>query len=192
VVAQRVQGCPLAEQHEGARVRRAMNELNGNWYALFVRSRHEFVTTEQLRKLGVEAFLPSIGKTRRWSDREKRIQFPLFPGYVFVKVRPSAEIFLRILKVPGSVSFVTQDPGRPVQVDPQEMQSLRMMLETGENIDVFPHLFEGARVTVNRGPLNGAEGILMQKNENHIFLVNINILGRSVGMRINAEDLEQH
>lgn len=168
-----------------------MEETTRNWYALFVRSRHEFVTSEQLQKRGVEVFLPLISKTRRWSDRNKNVMFPLFPGYIFVHVRQSAEIFLNIVRTHGTVSFVTQEPGRPAQVDPQEIQSLQLMLEAGGNIDIYPHLCEGKRVYVKQGPLKGAEGILAKKNDQNMFLVNINILGRSIGMRISADDLDQ-
>ena len=167
-----------------------MPDLAQNWYALFVRSRHEFVTSGQLQKRGVEAFLPTISKISRWSDRDKRIQVPLFPSYVFVHVKPSAETFLRILRTPGSVSFITHQPGFPAPVDPAEMLLLKRMLDTGEDVDVYPHLCEGACVKVKHGPLDGAEGILVQKNKDHLFLVNINILGRSVGMKIDADALE--
>jgi len=161
-----------------------------NWYALFVRSNHEFVTSDQLQRRGVEVFLPSIMRTRRWSDREKCIRQPLFPGYVFVHVSPGAEVFLRILKAYGAISFVTQEPGHPAAIDPQELQSLRSMLDAGCKLDVYPGLSVGSRVIVKRGPLQGVEGVLLQKDADHLFLVNINILGRSVGTRINADDLE--
>jgi transcription antitermination factor NusG len=167
-----------------------MNNNNLNWYALFVRSRHEFVTREQLRKQGIEAFLPTVTRARQWSDRTKSVTVPLFPGYVFVHVRASAESFLQAVTVRGSVSFVSHEPGRPTPIDPGEMEALLLMTRSGRQIDIYPHLCEGAQVCVKRGPLTGAEGILVRKDEQHLFLVNINILGRCLGMKIDAEDLE--
>ena len=167
-----------------------MNEQNRNWYALNVRSKHEFVMAAQLQRQGVEVFLPAIRRMRRWSDRDKWIQYPLFPGYIFVHVPRSAEVFLSILKWQGAVSFVMQEPGKPAPIDAREVESLQIMLQKGTDFDVYPHLCEGARVVVTRGPLQGAEGILLKKGEDPLFLVNINILGRSVGMRIDANDLE--
>ncbi len=167
-----------------------MDEQNRNWYALYVRSKHEFVMSGQLQKQGVEVFLPVISRMRRWSDRDKCIQSPLFPGYIFVHIPRSAEVFLSILKWQGAVSFVMQEPGKPIPVDTREIESLRIMLQAGADLDVYPHLREGAHVLVTRGPLKGAEGILVKKNGDHVFLVNVNILGRSVGTRIDADDLE--
>ncbi len=169
-----------------------MSEPALNWYALFVRSRHEFVTTEQLRKRGIETFLPTITKMRRWSDRNKAVTFPLFPGYLFVNIPPLAESFLNVIKTPGAVNLVSHEPGRPTQVDREEIGALKLMLAHGmeKEIDIYPHLWEGARVTVKQGPLQGAVGILVKKEQTNLFLVNIDILGRSVGMKINAEELD--
>jgi transcriptional antiterminator NusG len=166
-----------------------MTETFPNWYALFVRSRHEFVAAEHLRKRGMEAFLPAVTKMRRWSDRRKAVTFPLFPGYVFVRIRPGAEDFLSAVSTHGSVCFVCQEPGRPTPVDPQEIETLKRMLCAGGEVDVYPHLCTGARVEVRRGPLAGAVGILVRKQNTQEFLVNMEILGRSIGMQIDAEDL---
>jgi transcription antitermination factor NusG len=167
-----------------------MSGITQNWYALFVRSRHEFATFEQLKKKGIEVLLPTITRMRRWSDRNKAVTFPLFPGYMFVHVRPSAEAFLDVLKTHGSVSFVSHEPGRPTPADPREMEALQKMLSSCDKLDLYPHLSAGHRVVVKQGPLQGAEGILMKKEEHNHFLININILGRSIGTRINAEDIE--
>lgn len=167
-----------------------MSTQTPNWYALFVRSRHEFVASEQLKNQGIEVFLPSVTRMRRWSDRGKAVTFPLFPGYVFVNVRPSAETFLSIVKTRGSVSFVSQEPGRPTPVDSREIESLKLMLSRGGDVDIYPHLAEGARVTIKHGPLKGAVGVLAKKQDRQLFLVNIDILGRSVGTKIDADELE--
>lgn len=178
-------------QTPGGEPRRStMSEMTENWYALFVRSRHEFAASEQLTKKGVEVLLPTVTRMQRWSDRNKAVAFPLFPGYLFVHLRPSAESFLNVVKTHGTVSFVSHEPGRPTPVDPQEIQALKLMLAHGEEIDVYPHLWEGARVAIKHGPLKGAIGILARKHDKHVFVVNVEILGRSIGMTIDADELE--
>jgi transcriptional antiterminator NusG len=169
-----------------------LSEPACNWYALFVRSHHEFVTTEQLQKQGIEAFLPSVKRVRRWSDREKTVTYPLFPGYVFVHISPSAEMFLRVVKTHGTVSFVSQEPGHPTPVDPVEMHALRLMMARNGEIDIYPYLCEGASVVIRRGPLQGASGVLAKKGDDNLFLVNVEILGRCVGLKINADELDSN
>jgi len=88
------------------------------------------------------------------------------------------------------VSFVSHEPGRPTPVDPREMETLRIMLANCDKLDLYPCLSEGAPVLVKQGPLKGAKGILAKKENHHHFLVNIEILGRSIGAKVSAEDLE--
>lgn len=161
-----------------------------NWYALYVKSRHEFVTHDELTQKGVETFLPSVKRLRRWRDRKKFVEFPLFPGYLFVHIQPYPEEFLRVLKTRGTVTFISLTPGHPSPVLPEEINSLRILLESGEELDIYPHLKEGERIRVKRGPLTGAEGILNKKDDQYKFMVNIELLGRSVGVKIYAADLE--
>jgi transcription antitermination factor NusG len=161
-----------------------------NWYALYVRSRHEFVIRDQLFKKEIETYLPVVQRLRQWKDRKKQISFPLFPGYLFVNIPPDPENFLSVLKVKGVLNFVSAEPGYPTVVPTEEINSLMLLLENEKAIDVFPHIKEGTRVRVKRGPLQGAEGVLVKKDDQYMFLVNINILGRSVGVRIYADDVE--
>ncbi len=165
-----------------------MNELN--WYALWVKSRSEFVTSQELSRKGIENYVPASTKVRKWADRRKKVDFPLFPGYVFVHVLSRADEFLNVVKTRGSVCLVCLEPGRPASVPPQEIESLKLLLQSGSQFDVCPAFKEGITVRVKRGPLSGAVGTLANRKDQDMFLVNIDILGRSVGTRIYAEDIE--
>lgn len=161
-----------------------------NWYALYVKSRHEFVAQQECERKGLQTFLPSVKRLRRWKDRKKFIDFPLFPGYLFVHVRQNPEEFLEVLKTRGVVTFISLEPGAPTPVSPEEIRSLRTLIESGEEFDTYPHLSEGSRVRVRYGPLKGAEGVLRKKEGQHMFLVNVELLGRSLGVKIYADDVE--
>lgn len=161
-----------------------------NWYAIYVKSRHEFTVQDQLFKKEIVTFLPVMKRLRRWKDRKKQISFPLFPGYLFVNIPPDPEKFLSVLKVKGVVNFVSAELGYPTTVPTEEIDSLKLLLENNKAIDVFPHIKEGTRVRVKSGLLHGAHGVLEKKDDQYTFLVNITILGRSVGVKIYAEDIE--
>ncbi len=82
-----------------------MEEPELKWYAVTTRSRHEKVVAEQLWQKEIECFLPLREVLSTWKDRRKKIQLPLFPGYLFVHV-PIVERRLNILKVPSVVRIV--------------------------------------------------------------------------------------
>jgi transcription termination/antitermination protein NusG len=165
-------------------------KVNENWYALRVKSRHEFVTSRELTRKDIENFLPSVLRVSQWKDRKKSIDFPLFPGYLFVHLDPQPAVLVNVLKTRGAVGFVSLEPGQPTSVSSEEIASLRAMLKSGEQLDVFPAFSEGKAVRVRRGPLHGVVGILAKREEHHMFFINIEILGRSVGLKISAEDVE--
>ena len=161
-----------------------------NWYALYVKSRHEFVTQGELSRKQITTFLPSVKKTRQWKDRKKFIQFPLFPGYVFVYIQAKPDEFTNVLKTRGAVHLLSTETGYPTPVSSEEINSLKLILESGQAIDIYPNLKKGTSVRVKRGPLAGAEGIISNKVDQYIFVVNIDMLGRSIGVRISADDIE--
>lgn len=161
-----------------------------NWYALYVKSRHEFVVSSELRRKGIETFLPSVTRLNQWNDRKKQVELPLFPGYLFVSIAPEPEEFQNVIKTRGTVMFISQAPGHPTPVVPEEINSLKILLESGERIDIYPHLQEGAPVRVTRGVFRGARGILKQKHDKHVFLLSMELLGRSVAVKIHASDVE--
>ncbi|HEC97223.1 MAG TPA: UpxY family transcription antiterminator [Nitrospirae bacterium] len=161
-----------------------------NWYVLYVKSRHEFVVHNELLKKGVESYLPSVKRLRQWKDRRTFVDFPLFPGYLFVHICADPGTFLSVLKTKGVVSFISLTPDYPAPVSPEEINSLKLLIQSGKEFDVHPFLKEGTRVRVRSGPLKGAEGVLRNKEDQYIFHVNIELLGRSVGVKIYADELE--
>lgn len=178
-------------RHTGTDIARYAHGKKMNWYAAYLKSNHEFVARDELQKKRIETFLPTVRKVRQWKDRKKNVDFPIFPGYLFIHVRPSPEDFLSVLKTRGVITLVSASPGHPTPVIAEEITSLKLLMESGESVDIYPHLKEGDRVRVKKGPLKGAEGTLEKKNGQYTFSVNIELLGRSIGIKINADDLEQ-
>ncbi len=166
-----------------------MTERDLGWFALLVKSRHEFITRDELLRKGIEPFLPSVLKLQQWRDRKKRVEFPVFPGYLFVHIAPHPEAFLQVVKTRGTVSLVSLVPGYPTPVANHEIDGLKKVVASGQPFDVYPGYRVGTRVRIRRGPLQGAEGVIAKKEE-LLFFVNVEILGRSVAVRIDAGDVE--
>jgi transcription antitermination factor NusG len=161
-----------------------------NWYAVYVKSRHEFVAADDLTRKGIGTYLPSVKKVSQWKDRKKLIEFPLFPGYIFVQVPGYPGAFFDVLKTRGVVAFVSLEPGTPTPISADEINSLMILIGTGRDLDVYPDLKEGTKVRVKHGPLAGVEGILSRKEKEFLFSVNVEMLGRSVAVKVTPQDIE--
>ena len=59
------------------------------WFACYTRARHEKSVARHLIDLGLEVYVPVVPRVRQWHDRKRIVQFPLFPGYVFVRTSPA-------------------------------------------------------------------------------------------------------
>src|SRR5229473_4437438 len=153
------------------------------WYALRVRSRHENTVASHLRARGYESFLPLYKSRRRWSDRFKEIELPLFAGYVFCQFNLLNR--LPILSVPGIVHVV--GIGRtPVAVDQTEIAALQAAVKSGLPRQPWPFLEIGRKVRIERGPLCGVEGILLSFRGHQRLVLSVTLLQRSVAVQVDA------
>lgn len=157
------------------------------WFALYTRANHEKSSATHLAQRTIEHFLPTFQSVRRWKDRKKRLDLPLFPGYLFARFDPRAK--LDVLNVPGVVRLVGFD-SRPMALPDEEIENLRVAIR--ENLDVQPHAYltAGRRVRVIRGPLAGMCGTLVRRKGRTRLLVSIELIQRSAAIEVSAEDVE--
>src|SRR5271166_4531763 len=157
------------------------------WYAVSVRTRHEKLVTRHLRQQGWSCFLPLYRSLRRWKDRLKELEMTLFPGYVFVNL--NARDRLGVLRAPGVLRFVTFQ-GQPAAVPDSEIRALESSLSAGLRPQPHPYLRQGAKVRVKRGPLVGAEGIMIRRKERFRLVLSIDLIMRSVMFEVDEADVE--
>lgn len=157
-----------------------------HWYAVYTSANHEKRVAEQLAGKEVEHLLPLYEAVRQWKDRRVRLQVPLFPGYVFVRVALSEK--LKILQMRG-VARLVGFGDKPVSLPENEIESLRRGLQGALKMEPHPYLNEGQRVRIIRGPLTGLDGILLRKKGNLRLVLSIDLIMRSVVLDVEAMDI---
>jgi transcription antitermination factor NusG len=157
------------------------------WYAAYTCANHEKRVAGQLGQRAVEHFLPLYESVRRWKDRRVRLQLPLFPGYVFVRL--ALRNRLRVLEVPSVVRLVGFN-GYPIALADDEIETLRIGLVHGLHAEPHPYLTTGRRVRIKSGPLSGMEGILLRRKSNFRVILSVDLIMRSVAVEADANDLE--
>ncbi|MBF0343562.1 MAG: UpxY family transcription antiterminator [Nitrospirae bacterium] len=160
------------------------------WFVVHVRNRHEFTVRDKLAKTGVDVFLATVERLQRWKDRKKMINFPLFPGYLFVNIHKTNEEILSVLKTYGVIKFLSMTIGEPEPVPEDQVMSLKKLVESKASIDPYPYFKEGQSVRIKKGPLSGVEGIIEKKKGYHILILSIDILQQGVSIKIDASDVE--
>lgn len=166
------------------------SQLKRFWYAVYVKSRHEFRTHKLLAGAQIESFLPTVDRLRRWKDRKKMVTFPLFPGYLFVNISESKDRMLAVLKTHGVVRFLSMRPGQPDTVPDIQITSLQKLVANKDALEPYPYLKQGQRVRITGGPLVGVEGILQEKRGQYILVLSVDILQQGASVKVDAVDVE--
>jgi transcription antitermination factor NusG len=157
------------------------------WWALYTRHQHEKTVADTLCAKGFEVFLPMYESVRRWKDRRKVLSLPLFPCYVFVRGELSRR--LQILTTPG-IHMILSHGETFAAIPETEIQAIRKTVNGHFRVEPHPFLKCGDRVRVKRGSLQGVEGILVRKKNIFRLVLSVEMLAQSVGVEIDAADVE--
>jgi transcription antitermination factor NusG len=159
------------------------------WFAIWTRSRHEKLVRDQLEQKRFEVFLPTIAKWSRWKDRKKQIEWPLFPGYCFIRFDGINR--LPILKCDGVVKIVGNE-GHPTPIPAQEIDGIRQLIESELAFDPCPFIKEGMMVEVKAGPLKGVVGRLVRKGSRARLVLSVDLIGQAVSVEVDAADVKAY
>jgi transcription antitermination factor NusG len=168
------------------RVGLASSYVEPRWYAAYTRAQHEKRVALQLEERAVENFLPVYESVHKWRDRNKRMQLPLFPGYVFVRL--ALRDRLKVLQVPSVVRLVGFS-GIPTAIAEEEVEGLRRALAEGVRAEPHPFLRVGRHVRVTSGPLAGREGILKRWKGSVRIVLSLELIQRSILVDIAASSV---
>jgi len=156
------------------------------WYALYTCANHEKQVAAQLHVRAVEHFLPLYSSVRRWKDRRVRLDLPLFPGYVFIRL--ALQNRLRALEIPSVVRLVGFN-GQPAALPDEEMEILRSGLRQSLRAEPHPYLTVGRRVRIAGGPFAGLEGVLKRKKNSLRVVVSLSLIQRSLAVDVDVADV---
>lgn len=157
------------------------------WNVLYTKSKTEKKVFERLSNLGIDVYCPCQRTLKKWSDRKKWVNEPVFKSYIFVKAPDSESQKLQILNTPGVVRFLYW-LGQPAQVRQVEIDAIRSFL--GEHQSVESVSFDvGLKLNVKQGVLKGSEGVVVYQTKNDVVL-RVDKLGMSLVARLPKVSVE--
>ena len=159
------------------------------WYAVYVRSRHEKKVCQLFEKMGIESSLPLIKITRKWSDRKKKVEIPLFRGYVFVKIDVGRDK-LNILQTNGVVKFIGIKK-KPSRIPDEEIRWIHMMVEESDTVKNEKEIPVGQKIRVSAGPFKGVEGIVARTGNQSRLVIVIESIMHAVSIDLNPNYLDE-
>lgn len=154
------------------------------WFAVQVRTLMEKTAANLMQYKDLECFLPLGKSRRRWSDRMKELEVPLFPGYLFCRFDPCNR--LPILKTPGVIQIVGMGK-TPIPVDEDEIAAIQRVEKSGVQAQPWPFLPVGRTAQIGYGPLRGLTGVVVNVKSESKLVLSVTLLQRSVAVEIDRD-----
>jgi transcription antitermination factor NusG len=164
------------------------NAAAAQWFAVQTRYRFEKKVAVQLTHKSCEVYLPLVTEHHRWSDRQKVLTTPLFPGYAFVRIDRSRDARQMVLKTAGLIGFVSFG-GVVAPVPAKQIEDLKLLLREKEDFSLHAFVQAGQHVRIRGGCLHGLEGVLL-KHEKEKLVISIESIQRSLAIEIQGYELE--
>jgi len=154
---------------------------NKHWIAVYTKARHEKVVNGQLLKKDIEAFLPLIRSKRRWSDRTKWVEIPLFNSYVFAHVELKNHLY--VLQTVG-VHHIIRFKDEIAVIPDDQIQTIRLMLEGGYTPEPTVYFVVGDEAEIIAGPMKGVRGIVSRIGGENKFVLKIDAIQHAISVHV--------
>lgn len=146
------------------------------WFALYTKPRNEKKVAENLAALGIEVYCPLVTTIKQWSDRKKKVESPLIPSYVFVKIEEANR--KDVFQVAGVVQYVFW-LGKPAKIQPHEIEALKIQLAAPVVKVTLETWSPNAQIQINEGPFKNQMAVVEKVSTNKVTLIL-----KSLGIRL--------
>jgi len=162
-------------------------QVKKNWYAVYTKPRWEKKTYNLFLEKGIESYCPLNKVKKKWSDRIKLVEEPLFKSYVFVKLTEEEKTSVRYIN--GVVNFVYW-LGKPAIIRNNEIERIRQFLNEYTNVTVEPiELQPGTKVIIKAGVMMDKEAKVVKDRRTYVE-VEIESLGCKLKALIQKKHMD--
>jgi transcription antitermination factor NusG len=166
---------------------RLSEEANRKWYAVYTMPRSEQSVAKHLEVCQIEAYLPTCERTHIWKNRQRvKIIQPLFPSYLFVRIQNTERS--KVLRAPSALQIVGNCQG-PSPIADAEIEFLRSDF-CRHRVEPYQELVIGKKVRIKNGPMQGVQGVLVQKRNSLRFVLTIELINQCAAVEVSADELE--
>ena len=162
---------------------------NTAWFAVQTVYKHEFRVLRDLTAKGFDTYLPLFYEARRWTDRTKIIETPVFSGYLFLRHDSSLRSRSLVLNTFG-VFRMLPDNHKPSAIADIEIESLRRALDSNIPCTRCELPAVGTRVRVKSGILAGVEGQIVRISNRLRLVVLVSSISQAISVEVDGIDVE--
>ena len=158
--------------------------MDKQWIVVRSKPRSEKVAHNELVKKNIESYLPLLKERRKWSDRKKWVEFPLFSSYLFARIDIKDSIF--VLQTQG-VNTIVKFGKQIAIVQNSVIEAIRLAMEGGYQLEPVEYFVEGNRVEVVAGPMKGIKGIVAKLKGQNRLIIKIDAIQQALSIQIESK-----
>ena len=158
------------------------------WYAVSTQPNSEQRAQLNLERQGWRCFCPQISRTTRSGRRMVTRLRPLFPGYLFIYLDPTASRWRAVASSFG-VRGIVKSGDLPAPLPPGVVETLIGMADAAGQVTFASALAEGENVQFVAGPFVGLIGKLQHLDAAGRVTVLLDLLGRDTPIRGYATEV---
>ena len=163
----------------------SITQFEGTWWVAHTKSRFEKAFAWDLLRSEIGYFLPLIKRVTVSGGRKRHGMAPLFQSYVFFcgqgedrYTAMTTDRLCQTIPVADQKRFVA------------EIAAIEKGLAGRMQLDPYPFAAVGNRCRVRSGPLQGMEGVVVQRGKLSRLVLEVNTLGQGAAVEIEADLLE--
>ena len=158
--------------------------MDKQWIVVRSKPRSEKVAHNELVKKNIESYLPLLKERRKWSDRKKWVEFPLFSSYLFARIDIKDSIF--VLQTQG-VNTIVKFGKQIAIVQNSVIEAIRLAMEGGYQLEPVEYFVEGNQVEVIAGPMKGVKGIVVKLKGQSRLIIKIDAIQQALSIQIESK-----
>ena len=158
--------------------------MDKQWIVVRSKPRSEKVAHNELVKKNIESYLPLLKERRKWSDRKKWVEFPLFSSYLFARIDIKDSIF--VLQTQG-VNTIVKFGKQIAIVQNSVIEAIRLAMEGGYQLEPVEYFVEGNQVEVIAGPMKGVKGIIAKLKGQNRLIIKIDAIQQALSIQIESK-----
>ena len=164
-----------------------MNNFTPAWHVVYTRPNHEKKIANELSELEIEAFLPTVKTIRKWHDRKKYLEMPLFPSYVFIHLK-NEQCYYSSLTT--DILYYVKSGKKIATIPDTVIKNIQLVVNSGKEIEVSAeYLKPGKNLLIKDGPFTGCFCEVIEYKGKQKILVRIDLLQRGILLNLNVESL---
>ena len=156
--------------------------MEKKWFVVYTRPQQELKVAEQLSRMGIINYCPTITLVKQYSDRKKKVIKPLLSSYVMVQLEEKERN--SVFSCSGIVRYLFF-LGKPAVVPSSEINSMQDYLSGVYNDIKVTTLTVGDSHTILEGPFSGISGKVVQSDNTKVKL-ELASLGMSITLKKQA------